>query len=311
MDTLRAVLKEVLAAQPLAATGTWILWVVLGGLGGLALAVGAWFAADRLGAWRLGWRHAKWLRVLGILWLLGSFAVLGSSFGGCEGGYRAARNALDLAEVRAGSLRSAADVVGGGLLALDAKLQEREGAKPPADLLERFAKGEARFDAAGFRGRLERAEADFVRSAVTTGKAQVCASLGVAPSGVIDGLVGVTLEFLLRRVLRSAAEDGLKKAGLSASVDGFFGALDAAGGGTRSELSSALVDRSFVPLLLMPVRSVARSGQAGALLGMAGAFALPLLGFWIARTIEARKSGSAAPPALSSPPTATNEGGSA
>ena len=100
MDTLKAVLDEILAARPLAAAGTWTLWAALGALGGLALAVAAYFALDRAGAWRLSWRHAKWLRVGAVLWLLGSFAVLGSSIGGCEGSYRAARNTLDLAAVR-------------------------------------------------------------------------------------------------------------------------------------------------------------------------------------------------------------------
>lgn len=310
MDTLKAVLDEILAARPHAAAGTWLLWTVLGILAGLALAVVLYFALDRAGAWKLEWSHAKWLRVLAVLWLLGSFAVVGSSMGGCEGSLRAARNTLDLAEVRAGVLHSAAAAVSGALAQLDQQLREREGAKPDPALLDRYAKGEAELDVAGFRGRLARAEADLVRSAVGKAKGPVCATLGIAPSGAVDGLLEISLNFLARKALRMAADEGLKKAGLSESADGFFGALDAAaslsgspGGATHDEVAKLLVEQSFVPLLLLPVRRLVRSAQIGGAFCLAGALAVPLLGFWIGRRVEAGKAGPPAAPPVSFPPT--------
>ena len=72
-----------------------VKWTVLGGLSGLLVAVGLFFGLRAIGGFRWEWRHAKWFRVLTLLWLLLAIPFCTGTVGFFEGMWRGTRIVLE------------------------------------------------------------------------------------------------------------------------------------------------------------------------------------------------------------------------
>lgn len=261
-----------------------LLWSVLGAIGGLALGGGAALLFSRLGAFRLSWKHATWVRVLAALWIAAAGLASGAVLGGCEGTWRGARRAVADANLREGPLLSAAACVSAGVAWIDLKLRNA-----PEEALGAYTEGKAKLDIPAFYGRLAKAEAEAVDGLVSSWTTQAQARLGLPRSALVDALLGSGLRLVAEKLARKTLHDAAKDYGVASAKDGFFRALDETTG-EHKDLSARLLDRCVVPLALAPVRFLVRGQQlTAALLGLS-AILLPVLGFWIGRLVEGRKA---------------------
>ncbi len=276
-------MRELLLDTLPSSAGQVLLWTLLGLAAGLAAGIALAFLYQRLGAFRLEWRHARWMRVLAALWILAAGLATGAVAGGCEGSLRGAQRAVADASFRSGPLLSAANAVSAGVAWIDLKLQ---GA--PESALDDYVQGRKNLDVPGFYGRLGKAEADVVDGIVAGWNTQAQAKLGLSPSPMVDALLGAALRFVAQRVVRKTLQDKAKDVGVASAQDGFFAALE--GGPTsHAEVAARLVDRCLTPLALAPVRFFVRGQQFTALLVGGLATLLPVLGFWIGRLLERRR----------------------
>jgi hypothetical protein len=321
------ILQEILKSQAHVVAGLFVLWLLIGIGGGLLLGGGAGLALSKLGAMRLEWKHARWLRALSVLWLVGSFGFLGGALGGCEGTLRGTERVVRQSQVRTEGLRRAGEYVSASVVYLDFAIRGHEERKDialrPEDWtrIEAFTLGKAEFDVRAFRARLDRVEAEFVSKIVGSAKEDLRKNLKIAPGGVAERMLDAALPLLARHGLRKTVGGKLEDQGLTEGVDRLFGALDAAARAAGSpdtaahaELTEEIVERCLIPLVLIPARSIARGQQLTSLLLMAAALALPVAGFAFGRRLERRspKSVDTAPPASDAPGTpAGGKGGGA
>ncbi|HEX7898846.1 MAG TPA: hypothetical protein VF950_13865 [Planctomycetota bacterium] len=275
---------EVLLHTAPASAGQVLLWSVLGVLGGLAVGAGAALLLSRLGAFRLEWRHARWMRVLAALWILAAGLAAGGAVGGCEGTWRGTRRAVADPAFREGPLLRAAGCVSAGVAWLDLKLRNA-----PEEALTAYVDGKATLDVPAFYGRLAKARGEVVDGLVATWNAQAQARLGLGRSEVVDALLGAALRLVAAKLVDKAVHDSAEKAGVASAKDGFFTALDRTSG-THADLSARLLDDCVVPLALLPVRALIRGQQTAAALLGALAMLVPVLAFWIGRVVERRKA---------------------
>lgn len=274
-----------------ASAGHVLLGSILGAAGGLALGLGlAWLFA-KLGAFRLRWKHAAWVRVLAGLWIVAAGLAAGAVMGGCEGTWRGAQRAVADANLRDGPLLSAASCVSAGVAWIDLKLRNA-----PDEALSAYTEGRAKLDVPGFYGRLAKAEAEAVDGLVSSWTTQAQARLGLRPSPLVDSLLGAGLRLVAEKLVRKTIQDKAKDLGVASAKDGFFAALDATSG-EHQDLSRRLLDLCVVPLALTPVRFLVRGQQVTAALLGGLAVLLPVLGFWIGRWAERRKTSTKPLPA--------------
>jgi hypothetical protein len=264
--------------------GDIVLWSVLGTVAGLAFAALVAWLLFRLGAFRLDWRHARWVRALAAAWLLVVGLAAGGAVGGCEGALRGYTRTVADETFRKGPLASAGACVSAGVAWLDLKLQ---GVADPAPALDAYLHGRRTLDVPAFYGRLGKAETMAVDALVAQWNGQAQARLGLPASPVVDALLQASLRLVAQRVVRAKAEDVAKDLQVLGVRDGFFAALEG-GAGTHAALSERLIDRCLVPLAVLPARIFVRSQQVAAGgIGLA-LLAVPVLGFWIGRWAERR-----------------------
>ncbi len=300
---MQNILREILKSQAHVAAGLFALWLVIGILAGLVAGGVAALVLAKTGALRLAWKHAVWLRVLSCLWVIAAGGFFGASIGGCEGTLRGTEKIVRESQFRTEGLRRAGEAVAGTLawidLAVENHLTKKDIQLSEAQVssVDLFLKGGREFDVRAFQARLERAEEELVRKIVDSAKAEVTAKMGLAPGGAPEALLGMTLRLLAEHGLRKAVRDQLEKHGAKEGVQGLFAGMDEAAKAkgdpataSLAELAEAIVDRSLIPLILVPATALTRAPQTTSLLLMAGAFLLPALAFWIGRKLEAPRA---------------------
>lgn len=289
-------LQEILKSQAHFLVGSILLWTAIGAVAGLALGILIYFACARAGAFALDWRHAKWLRAASAVFLTGALALLAASMGGCEGTLRGVERVVDKSQFRTEGLDRVAALGAAGTLWLDLHLLNLEAGKPGAltpeqvKTFEAYERGEHELDVPAFAGRLGRAEDRIVREAAPQCREYLRAKVGIPDSAVVDTMLTTALEVLLKRKLRAEVRERFEAYGVD--VERFYASLAglarARGHPDRvsfRELADHIAAEVLVPAVLTPARGLVRGQQFTCALLMAGAVALPLAGFWIARRL--------------------------
>lgn len=299
---MQDVLREILKSQAHVAAGLIVFWMLIGVVLGLIAGVLAFLGLLKSGALRLDGTHAPWFRILSAVLVIGAGACFGGSIGGCEGTLRGTERIVRESQFRTEGLRRAGEAVAGALVWSDFALVNHFAGKEPTlreeqvAAVDAFLKSGREFDLRAFQERLGRTEAEFVRKISDSAGADVRARMGLAPGGVPDRLLLMSLGFVMDYGVRKTVRGQIDKHGLRDGVDGLFGALDTAGKlsgdpatASMPELAEAIVDRSLIPLLLTPAKSLVRAPQLTSAILMLGAFLLPALGFWIGRKVQASR----------------------
>ena len=277
-------MRELLLHTAPASAGQVFLWSLVGVFAGLAVGGAAALILSRLGAFRLQWRHARWLQVLAAFWILFAGLATGGVIGGCEGSWRGTRRAVADKAFREGTLLRAAGCVSAGVAWIDLQLQNA-----PEESLNAYVDGKTKLDVPAFYGRLSKAQGEVVDGLVDSWNTQAQARLGLRRSAEVDALLGVALRLVAEKLVNKAVHDTAEKAGVASAKDGFFTALDRTTG-AHADLSARLIDDCLVPLMLLPVRYLVRGQQTATLLLGAIALLVPVLAFWIGRVVERRKA---------------------
>ncbi len=299
-------LELVLASELPAFVGLVILWALLGATVGALAGLVLFLAARALGAFRLEWRHGKWLRLLAALALVVACGAAGATAGVAEGTDRGVRRAVHEGAFRTGVLDRAGEVGALGFAWVDLLLRSHEagsGLRLRAGdeaRLRRFVRGEEEIHPGEFLARLGKAEEKIATEAVAVAKAKVLAGASLPAGGLAEKLVGEALEFLARRVLREKVRETFETRG--ADVVSFFEGLPAAARATGNpdtigyrELAAHVVEGALVPAIAKPARSLARGQQVASAALAAGVLLLVCLAFAAGRWMERRRPG--APPA--------------
>jgi hypothetical protein len=301
---------EILKSRAHVVAGLVVLWTVIGLVSGLGLAGVALFAAGKLGAWRLAWKHGVWLRVLNALWMAGAFAALGSMIGCCEGSLRGIETAVRESQFRTELLQRAGEAGAFGIAWTDVFLEnleaKRDGplSEEQSKRVDAFARGDAELDVRAFLARLDRCDAVLVEKGVDEAKRQVRKRVALPESRLADWLIEAALAHLVRKAVRdkaggALAEQGVDVAGLLAGLPAVAKASGHPDTIAAKELADHIVERALIPGILTPTRKYFRGTQLTYGLAMAGALALSVVAFWIGRVIErsrARKADATAPP---------------
>lgn len=246
-------------------------WGTLGVLAGAPLGWLAWRLLRGRGAWRLEHRHARWWQWAAAAWLVLAGGGLGCLLGLLHGATIGAEIAVRQSQFRTEVLDPVGKATAHGLVALDFLIADLGASTGRNELLtpehtralEAFDGGGYEFNATSFLARAGTAERTLVGAAVARTKERLAARFRFAPGGLVETLVGWTLDLVARQLVREKLEEQLDKFGLGAPVREFFASLPAAAraGGdpdtlTAAELSAHVVERVAVPVVLLPIRSV-------------------------------------------------------
>ncbi len=284
------IVRQILATRAHVLAGLIAFWAVCGLVLGVIAAIVAYRVLCRVGAFELHWRFAAWPRRLVALWLIVAFAVLGGMIGGCEGTPRGVRRIVQESQFRTEVLQPAGNAVALGLFRLNATVQSPDEAD---SLAESFERGEIEFDVVEFSKTIEVLESHVVREVVTHLGDDLRRRSGYVVGGIVDMLVGESLEFVVRRhaiVLAKGHLEHLKRFHLDRVVQEFFATLlDAAhangdsDGIAYKELADHIVEHGLAPMILKPVKTTARSQQTTLVVLMLVSGVVPVAGFWLAR----------------------------
>lgn len=305
MSDIGSLVLEILREHLAVVIGQLILWSVIGLLLGISLAVAAYRLARRWGAWTVRWRHAVWIRTLTVIWLVGVLGCLGGLIGLCEGGLRGLDRVISEGPIRDTALRTAGDFTAAGLMRIDFALLNAEAghARPwvltpeQSSEVEAFSRGDREFEAVAFLDRLKRADSHAVRGIVSELKEELRDGGTWPQNRVADRLAEAALDVVAREAIHWAAEEKLAEVELMTGMKEMIATLPEAARGRGNpstiavrELSDHVIDRGIVPTLLSPAGVLIRGKQATLGAMMLGALALPMLAFWIWRSVERRRT---------------------
>lgn len=247
-----------------------------------------------MGAWKLEWASAKWLRLASLLFLLGAFAAFGGMIGGCEGMLRGAENAVIESPVRAEVLEPAARAGAGAIRWIDQVLENKLAGRSSAltekqnEQLQAFLAGKYEMDLQAFLSRLTQAETKVIEAAMPDAVREIRAEIPLPKNKFVDSLLFMAVEPLLRNTLRSTLTQEAERIGIDS--ESFFLTLPAAArmeGADDAlsirELSTHVLERVLIPVLVNPLRTLMRAQQLVCVVCIGGSVVLALLGFWIAR----------------------------
>lgn len=307
-------LKDLLLEQ-VAGLG-WILvkWTLLGGMAGLAVAIGGYFLLKRLGAYDWQWRHARWFRWLTLAVMIPSCPVLGASVGFFQGVLRGAEYVL-----REGPLATRVfPVVGNAgaeiLLCIHVVVRKLPDAASrlelpelPKEELESFRNGRLELNVTELRGSVESAAHRSTDQFLASLHDRILEQYPALKGGLGEKALNLMITEVGRRFLVQKAQTQLTRVGLGYGAEGFFrdlAALAARQGDpntvSRQELAAFFVEKVVVGGALLQVRAHVRSQQF-LLLGIGAAVILiPVLVFRVAEQVRRRYRGRGQLPTSSS-----------
>jgi len=266
-----------------------VRWGLAGLVAGLVFGLAAFFLLRALGAYRLDWQPAKWLRV--IVCLLGVLAAMGSLglIGAAEGVWRSLRQTVE----RSPALPKAAEA---GTLLL-AQLY----VTGTTNSVSGFADGQWEINVTELQRRLDTISEATVKSVTQSmldDAAQRWPALGGRGQPVLGWIVGELAQGIVRRKLR----ENLDRFGIATYWDNVLRSLPAAAARTgdpqtisREELSGLLAQHGLAPLLTGSLRSLVRSFQVQTAIVLALALVLPVAAFRIPDVILRRRQAKATP----------------
>ncbi len=293
---LRTIIEEALKTQIHVVLGLLVLWIAIGLVAGIVLAIAAYKLLGRLGAWRLDWKHGNVLRVLTAVWLVLAFGLCGAWIGGAQGLIFGVERVVRDSQFHDRILIPVGQVAADGFMIVDFNLKnmdpETYDVPPPTDeqreFLQAFQEGHAELNVKEFQERLVTLRDHMMDEVVADLKADLKKRIGLE--------AGPLAESLLDRLLHGLAQHAWKresKKKLGPILECYHTLPDAAGDDgmiSRSALANHLIERGAVPAIMKPTRYAVRGVQIPWAIGMAGALIPPLVLFWLIRWFERRRA---------------------
>lgn len=298
-----AVVGDIVKAQGKALLLETTKWTVFGAVGGLVLAIAAFWVLRRIGAYHWKWKHAKWLRGLTLALTLVLCPVLLGTAGFFQGVVRSTDYLLHESQFAREVLpklgESGADCI--------AYFHLRIPPVTPADSassdesadkeLEAFRAGNWELNAAEFLGRVNRVTDKAVNETVSKLKQSALERYPAWKEGMGEKALTWFLDtfgesFLNKRVRQRMDRIGLEDRWRSL-VDGLRPEAARAGDPntiSRKELSAYLVREGLIPVIEQPIRALARQQQAAMLILLCLVVIIPAGCFRLAELLRARNA---------------------
>ena len=260
----------------------------------------AYFGLRRLGAWRLGWPHVKWWRVLTCAWLTILFGFLAAVGGGLEGARRSLQDLVESEPVRRELLLPVGRVGANAMAYFYGRIG---GSRQEAAAFVRdFRDGKQEIPVQAFTGRvngLAESEAEALSDQTVT-YVQSGVSLMKSPS--VGKFLKKSTRAVYRWLFRGILQEKVSGIAASNGLEHFMDTLPAAGssGGDQAafsfeEAARHIVDHALIPVILVWLNGWVLVEQlllAAALLFFAS---LPMIWFRILRLMEKPRDVKPAP----------------
>jgi hypothetical protein len=268
--------------------GLWTIGsAVVGSIAGFLVHLGL----GRMGAWRLGWPHVKWWRVLTCIWLVLLFGFLSAIGGGLEGTRRAVRYLVESEPVRRVLLLPLGRL---GAVTMAYAHCRMDGSRAEAAAFVRdFRDGKSEIPVQAFLIRMHGLADTEAEALSNRTQSFVESRLELAPTHWIGRSLKRTTGTVYRWLFRRILEDNVVGIGTSNGLEHFLDTLPESGasGGNPATLSFEeaawhIVDHGFIPMIRVWLDGWIIMEQLLLGVGLLFFALLPVALFWILRLIE-------------------------
>lgn len=287
-----AVVRELFATQLPALLLAAGMWICLGTLGGIALAVLVILASRRAGLWRSGWRYARWVRwplyALMVVTVAGCLALAGFWHGLVRGGETVLRESQLATKVFPLAGDALADAAVSVQVALDRSAATKTTNDPTDQVLKAFADGRWELDAVAFSAQLDEFRSGMVSNVLLSVERSAVTNVPALAAGFNRSLLRLGLGLLGNALVENELSSGLASIGvdqLQRAIRERLPVVAARSGPpttvTRGELSAFFVQEALVPMLMVPLKAFANANILGCLLAALVAVVVPPLLFFV------------------------------